>query len=581
MTLAVLDLVVAFTAAAAWIGGGATSAAGRSRVALGLAAAGALAALGRAAVTAALARHGWWFVQEKVTLALPLLAAGLVAVMRSRSAVPLFFAGYSASAGFLVTLLIGYPVGWAAGLITVALVGAATLVTARRAGRVPVALVLSVGLAGVVVAVVVPGPAAHHDHGGTPVTALRGATGPAPGRTVRRYDLTARKATVGGFEAWTFNGQVPGPPITAGTGDLIEVTLRNADIGAGVTLHWHGYDVPAGEDGVPGLTQDAVKPGGTFVYRFLAGRSGTYWYHTHEASSEGVRRGLYGALVVTPRGRAPSGLDLTVPVHTLDGRTVLGGPDRRTVPAGTPVRLRLINTDSGPHRLALAGVGYRVVSLDGTDLVGPGPLDGVALRLPAGGRYDVAFAMPAGGVSLLVDGAAALGMTSGAADPPEPRTGGWPEFDPLSYGSPAPAPFGPDSRFDRRFTLVLDRAFSLAGGRPRYAYTINGRAYPSVPAMVVREGDLVLMTVANRGLETHPWHLHGHRVLVLSRDGRAPTGSPLWMDTFDVRPGEVWRVAFRADNPGLWMNHCHNLAHADKGMMLHLAYEGIASAHGV
>jgi FtsP/CotA-like multicopper oxidase with cupredoxin domain len=73
-------------------------------------------------------------------------------------------------------------------------------------------------------------------------------------------------------------------------------------------------------------------------------------------------------------------------------------------------------------------------------------------------------------------------------------------------------------------------------------------------------------------------------VLVLSVDGRPTTGSPLWMDTFEVRPGEVYQVAFRADNPGMWMNHCHNLAHADQGMMMLLRYDGIVEdlhgAHG-
>jgi FtsP/CotA-like multicopper oxidase with cupredoxin domain len=86
------------------------------------------------------------------------------------------------------------------------------------------------------------------------------------------------------------------------------------------------------------------------------------------------------------------------------------------------------------------------------------------------------------------------------------------------------------------------------------------------------------VTVVNRGFETHPWHLHGHRVLVLAKDGKAPTGSPLLLDTFDVRPGEVWEVGFRATNPGLWMNHCHNLGHADLGMALHLTYEGVTSS---
>jgi FtsP/CotA-like multicopper oxidase with cupredoxin domain len=70
-------------------------------------------------------------------------------------------------------------------------------------------------------------------------------------------------------------------------------------------------------------------------------------------------------------------------------------------------------------------------------------------------------------------------------------------------------------------------------------------------------------------------------VLVLSRNGKAVTGSPLWLDTFDVRPGEVWKVAFRADNPGVWMNHCHNLGHAAAGMALHLEYDGVTTPfHG-
>ena len=46
----------------------------------------------------------------------------------------------------------------------------------------------------------------------------------------------------------------------------------------------------------------------------------------------------------------------------------------------------------------------------------------------------------------------------------------------------------------------------------------------------------------------------------------------MWLDSFDAHPGDVWNVAFQADNPGMWANHCHNLAHADAGMMLHLMY---------
>ncbi|MFB9681981.1 multicopper oxidase domain-containing protein [Streptosporangium vulgare] len=80
--------------------------------------------------------------------------------------------------------------------------------------------------------------------------------------------------------------------------------------------------------------------------------------------------------------------------------------------------------------------------------------------------------------------------------------------------------------------------------------------------------------------QTDSTELGVHQSLQQSRRG-SPSGSPLWLDTFDVRPGEVREMAFRAANPGVWMNHCHNLAHADQGTAPHLRYEGVTSPfHG-
>ncbi|GIN58952.1 hypothetical protein J8TS2_32710 [Lederbergia ruris] len=31
----------------------------------------------------------------------------------------------------------------------------------------------------------------------------------------------------------------------------------------------------------------------------------------------------------------------------------------------------------------------------------------------------------------------------------------------------------------------------------------------------------------------------------------------------------------RRYHPGLWMDHCHNLDHAQKGMTMHAAYENV------
>ncbi|MEW2429671.1 multicopper oxidase family protein [Micromonospora sp. NPDC047644] len=574
-SLLAADLVIAVLAVAAWLGAGTASAARRRPLALGLAAVALLATLARALTITALARAGWWFAAEKVLIAAPLsLAAVGVAGPRllrawgdiRAAAVPLLFAGYATSSALLVTILHGYPASAGAGLLAVAGVTAATVISARALGARPSRAVSRVALV-VAVAALLTGtgltvtpsaaPAVPHEHGSP---AVRIADEPT-----RRFTLTAATATVDAagrnVAAWAFNGQVPGPELTATVGDVLEVTLRNRNIERGVTLHWHGYDVPNDQDGVPGVTQAAVRPGQEFVYRFRADQAGTYWYHTHSTSDVGVRMGLYGVLVVRPG--PVTGLDVTVPVHTLSGRP-LPAPRVEKVEAGVPVRLRLINTDSTTHRYALAGTAFRVAAVDGVDLRGPTPLVDTAVLIPAGGRYDLVFDAPATPVALVVDG-----RTVFSTGPVSTATGAWPVLDPLDYGATTPAQW---SRFDKTFTLVLDRGLDLRGLLPRYAHTVNGAADPDIPPQVVRLGDVVRFTIVNRSQIVHPWHLHGHHVLVLARDGEPATGSPLWLDSFDVRPGEVWEVAFRADNPGMWANHCHNLAHADAGMTLHLMY---------
>jgi FtsP/CotA-like multicopper oxidase with cupredoxin domain len=651
--LILLDHFVALLCVAAWFATTVTVALRRVGVGLALLVVAVLMTLARVATVALLAGRGWWFVEEKILLGLPMLgAAGLAAVLiagrpmlgarwrpdaalPARIVVALLTAAYAALAALMVTFLAGFPLTWSTALITVSIVCLGMLLTARvvaagaGAGDVPTAAPAPdprtmfsrrrfMNLAGGAVVIGAGGvgaglsfkPAESATTGGgagpsersqaaVSVADLRGASSPADGGTTRRHVLTAQVATVRlpsgrHLDAWTYDGQLPGPAITATEGDLIEVTLRNADITDGVTLHWHGYDVACGEDGAPGVTQHAVAPGEEFIYHFRADQVGTYWYHTHQASHRGVRRGLYGTLVVHPRDLrdverdvAPEQLDLTLPVHTFDGTVVIGDRDGRaehTAAAGTPVRLRLINTDSVPHWLTLAGTPFRVVAVDGRDLNRPGEVTDVGLRLPAGGRYDVAFDLPATPVALVVDhdrdGGLRLRPTgySGAESAVE-DTAGWPELDLLHYGHPAAVPFDADSA-DRHFTIVLDRGLATVDGRPAYAHTVNGRGHPAIPEQLVAEGDLVKFTVVNRSLETHPWHLHGHPVLILSRDGTPSSGSLLWVDTFDVRPGEVWEVAFEATNPGVWMNHCHNLPHADQGMVLHLRYDSVSTPFG-
>jgi len=140
----------------------------------------------------------------------------------------------------------------------------------------------------------------------------------------------------------------------------------------------------------------------------------------------------------------------------------------------------------------------------------------------------------------------------------------------------APLDFDPTSP-DRSFDYVIARRFGIIDGRPGNFWTINGRLFPDVPMFHVREGDVVAMRIVNDSGEVHPMHLHGHHVVVLSRDGVAASGSPWIVDSLDVHPGETYEIAFVADNPGIWSDHCHTLPHAVDGLVAHVMYEGVTT----
>jgi len=431
------------------------------------------------------------------------------------------------------------------------------------------------------------GGASATDHGSHHMVSLQTLRGPRTEpdfrATLVAKEANVRLASGRTLSAWTFNGQVPGPELRVHQGDVVEVTLANEDIEDGVTIHWHGVDVPNAEDGVAGVTQDAVMPGERHTYRFRADQVGTFWYHSHQVSSKQVRRGLYGAFIIEPQAQPrPKQLEAVALVHDFSGRTAIGsydGVQRRPVPAGSPLRLRLVNTNNSTERLYVAGTAFRVLAIDGTELNGPTPVRDKRLVLGGGARYDVGFRMPEHSVKLAVDGSpTALVLEAGPTDDRIRATETAVEdFDPLGYGSPKPTPLATTADFDRTFALKIGKRIGFVNGRPGFHWSVNGKLFPETPMYVVRRGDLVKMRIVNSSGTVHPMHLHGHHLLVLSRDGKKNTGSPWWVDTLDVFPDEEYEVAFRADNPGIWMDHCHNLPHARDGLTMHLAYERIAT----
>jgi FtsP/CotA-like multicopper oxidase with cupredoxin domain len=393
-------------------------------------------------------------------------------------------------------------------------------------------------------------------------------------------------------DGYTLNGESPGPVIRATKGQLVEVRLVNESVPDGITLHWHGVDVPNAADGVAGVTQDAVVIGEQFTYRFVADQAGTFWYHSHQMSHEQVRRGLLGALVVTPvpgpqpasPSPQPDVTDVVALVHQYGGvRTVNGreGDVPVAVPAGRQARIRIINTENGPISTWVTGAPFRLAAVDGTDLTGARLVQDVAVLVTAGGRADLDVTMPDDGSPVRIDlggsGAVVLGSRSYQKSAVRRPTA---MLDLLSYGNPAPLGFDPQAA-DRRFSHDIGRRPGFLDGRPGVWWTINGHLFPDVPMFMVAEGDLVRMRISNHSGEVHPMHLHGHHAVVLSRDGVPATGSPWWVDSLNVADGESYEIAFVADNPGIWMDHCHNLPHAAAGLVAHLMYEGITTPYAV
>jgi FtsP/CotA-like multicopper oxidase with cupredoxin domain len=423
-----------------------------------------------------------------------------------------------------------------------------------------------------------------HGAGGAPVATLTGSVdGPADvAVTLVARQERFRLASGEEVDGYTLNGTSPGPTLHVPQGKLLEVRLVNESVSGGTTLHWHGVAVPNAEDGVAGVTQDEVPVGGSHVYRFRPGRAGTFWYHAHQLSHDQVARGLLGALVVDPPVGPEAGADVVALTHVYSGRrTVDGRTGDVPVPAapGQPVRIRVINTDNGPMRAWVDGAPYRLLGVDGTDLHEPGPVTGTAVDVTAGGRADLEVVAPAdGAVRVELGGSSALLVGPPGAPAPPPTRQPDAVLDLLHYGTPAPLGLDPAAAA-RTFEYAIGRRPGFVDGRPGLWWTVNGHLFPDMPMFTVVEGDVVRMHVTNTSGEVHPMHLHGHRMAVLARDGVPASGSPWWVDSLNVGDGESYDVAFVADNPGIWSDHCHNLTHAKNGLVVHVMYAGVTPSY--
>lgn len=437
--------------------------------------------------------------------------------------------------------------------------------------------------------------------------------------------------------AMTFNGTVPGPQIRVKLGDEVEITLKN-ELDEPTTIHWHGLPVPNNMDGIPGVTMNAVQPGKSFTYKFKATVPGTYWYHSHQEGVVQVDKGLYGSFIVedpkekkadrdytivldewmedgemdhssvnmstmdmgsmdhsnmgsmnhskmnmgsTGTGRMMSDAEMMPMMYTIFTANGKSGSsiEPLTVKEGETVRIRLINAGFLSHPLYLQGHEFKIISSDGQPINNPPLVSGQLLNIAPGERYDIEFVADNPGVWLLGEqsknpGASTLTIPivyEGAKGNYTPDNEQRPVINMTQYGEAAKAQFSLNDKFDLEYTMDLNTA--TADGH--FIYTINGKTFPDTDPIKVKEGDLIKVKLINNSPEDlHPMHLHGHFFQVLSKNGQPISGSPLIKDTLNILPGEEYEIAFKADNTGNWMFHCHDLGHASSGMVTQVNYEG-------
>ncbi|MYT27122.1 multicopper oxidase domain-containing protein [Streptomyces sp. SID7760] len=265
-------------------------------------------------------------------------------------------------------------------------------------------------------------------------------------------------------------------------------------------------------------------------------------------------------------GRDPG--DVAYPHYLVNGRTAQD-PSVFTAKPGARIRIRIVNAGADTaFRIALGGHELTVTHTDGY------PVEHAktgSLLLGMGERYDVLVTAQDGVFPLtaLAEGkgasASALallrtgsGTAPTAATRPAELAGKPLTADALRAAEPAVLPARTPDR-----TIRLE----LTGGMEKYDWAFDGKPYTPDQRHPVKAGERVRLEFNNSTTMWHPLHLHGHTFALAGGAGGARK------DTALILANSKLTVDFDADNPGLWMAHCHNVYHAEAGMMTVLGYQ--------
>ncbi len=443
---------------------------------------------------------------------------------------------------------------------------------------------------------------------------------PTLGKPAVETTLRARMATVdlGGVNAttWIYGDSVPGREIRAKAGDVLRVMVENT-LPTDTSVHWHGIRLHNAADGVPGITQDPIAPATSYTYEFAAPDPGTYFFHPH--SGVQIDRGLYAPLIIddpaepggydhewvlvlddwtdgvgkspdeilaefkAENGKISTGMnhdmsgmggmgtsplgdvgDIVYPHYLINGR-VPAQPLTLTAKPGQRARIRMIN--AAADTLFRVALGEHVMTVTQTDGYPVQPHETRALYLAQGERVDLLVTLADGVFPLVAtaEGKQGQGLilirTGGGAKPAATVHPDELDSDPLLLSSLMPAdsarlPAGEPDQIEQ---------VTLNGQMKPYAWGMNGTTFGLDTPIRTSPGRRVRLQMANMTMMAHPMHIHGHTWSL-------PGNGGLRKDTVLVLPMQTVTADLQADNPGKWAFHCHNIYHAEIGMMTSLQY---------
>ena len=139
---------------------------------------------------------------------------------------------------------------------------------------------------------------------------------------VREWELIAEEKTIEvapgvKYEAWAYNGRVPGPTLRAREGERLRIHFINGGRHPH-TIHFHGIHT-ARMDGIPGVGLGDIEPGRSATYEFDATPFGLHLYHCHSMPlAEHIAKGLYGAFIIDPKRGRPEADELVMVMNGFD-----------------------------------------------------------------------------------------------------------------------------------------------------------------------------------------------------------------------------------------------------------------------